>query len=95
MRFLLRFNMYLFLAQQVYLFLAYAQRENLKRAQPVFWASFWLFGQSEGVNLAISSSLSFFSFVFSFSLQNAPFEQALISRSFQSEVSTTHGRTHS
>lgn len=39
---------------------------NLNRAQPVSWASFSRFDQSEGVNLPISSSLLFLAFVFSF-----------------------------
>ena len=38
---------------------------NLKRAQPVSWASFWRFDQSEGGNLPISSSLLLLGFVFS------------------------------
>ena len=38
---------------------------NLNRAQPVSWASFSRFDQSEGVNL-VSSSLLFLGFVFSF-----------------------------
>ena len=39
---------------------------NLNRAQPVSWASCSRFGQSEGVNLPILSSLLFSAFVFSF-----------------------------
>ena len=33
---------------------------ELKRAQPVSWGSFWRLGESEGVYLAVSSSLLFF-----------------------------------
>ena len=51
------------------------KREKPKRAHPVSWASFWLFDQSEGEHLPTYLNLRL-----CFSLQNAPFEQALNNR---------------